>query len=113
MKIVSGIVAQPKQQFNLTLDDGSIVSMYLEFCSQQLGWFFDIAWGENFLIRGVRLVASPNLLRSYQHIIPFGLGVLTKGNVEPMTLPALNDGTTTVYLLDAADVAAIEVAVFT
>jgi len=106
MTTITGLTDQPKQQSTVVLPDGSQVSLYLEYRSQSAGWVLDVAW-QTFGVNGLRLTASPNVMRKWQNIVPFGLAVLTAGNAEPVTLAALADGTTTLLLLDPTDIAQI------
>jgi hypothetical protein len=111
MKILTGFTSQPKQTMTFVLDDGSAVSMTMVYRTQQLGWFVDIAW-QSWIVTGLRLTASPNLLQKWENLIPFGLAILTQGNVEPLNLTDFADGIATVYLLNAADVVAVNEAAF-
>lgn len=113
MKLVTGITSDPKQQMTLVLDDGSQVYLYIEYNQQQLGWFMNLAWsGSDWTLDTRRITASPNLLRQWQNVIPFGIAVITQGNVEPLNLTDFVDGTATVYLLTAQDVLNIEANTF-
>lgn len=106
MTTITGLTDQPKQQSTFVLPDGSQVSLYLEYRQQQAGWFLDISW-QSFEANGLRLTASPNYLRKWQNILPFGLGVLTKNNVEPTFITDFVDGTVTLLLLTVDDIAAV------
>lgn len=112
MKILSGFTSQPKQQMTFVLDDGSTVALFMEYRTQQLGWFADIAWQDTWEVTGLRLTASPNLLQKWQNLVPFGLSILTKNDVEPLNVDDFSDGTATVYLLNADDVQAVNEAAF-
>ncbi|NDJ15399.1 MAG: hypothetical protein EBY17_30160 [Acidobacteriia bacterium] len=103
MTTLSGISAQPKQTLSFTLDDGSLVSMYLEYRPQQTGWFANFQW-QDWRVDGIRLTASPNLLAQWQKRIPFGLAILTQGNVEPLNSTDFSNGICWVVVLNAADV---------
>ena len=107
MNIINGITSQPKQQMTIPLEDGSSAYLYVEYREQQSGWFANVSWG-TWLVNGMRLTASPNVLQKWQHVIPFGLALLTQGDVEPLNLMDFADGTVTVYLLNADDVAAVQ-----
>lgn len=111
MTIVGGITSQPKQQLSLVLEDGTTVDALLEYRPQQIGWFADFTLGD-WIARGVRLTSSPNLLRQYRRVIPFGLAIIMANNVDPLNVTDFSDGTATVYLLNAADVLAVEAAAF-
>ena len=116
MQIITGITDAPKQAISIPLPDGSSFSLALTFVAQQAGWFFDVAYSTatiSFQANGSRLCASPNILRQYQNVIPFGIACLCAGNVEPTTLTAFSDGTITFLLLDASDIADIEASIYT
>jgi len=106
-----GLSDQPKQQTTIILADGTQATLYMEYVPAQLGWSFSLTYGSK-VINGQRIVSSPNLLRHWKNVLPFGLAVITDGNAEPTTQTAFKDGTTLIYLLDAADVKTIEAAVF-
>lgn len=111
MTIVSGITSQPKQQLSLVLDDGSTVTVLMQYKPQQIGWFADFVWG-TWTANGVRLTSSPNLLRQYRQILPFGLAIIMANNVDPLNVTDFSAGTATVFLLNAADVLAVEAAAY-
>ena len=111
MNQITGITSQPKQHFSVQLDDGSQVAFVLEYRPQQLAWVADITWG-TWVLNGLRLVSSPNLLRPYFGEISFGLMILSEDNVDPLNLVDFEHGTSAVYLLNTADVATVEVTAY-
>lgn len=106
MTTLTGLSDQPKQQSSFVLPDGSSVSFYIEYRQQQAGWFADLVW-QGVTINGLRLTASPNFLRQWQHLLTFGMALFTNGNIEPTNLDDFVDGTATIVILSADDVAAI------
>lgn len=112
MNILTGLSAQPKQQSAFVLSDGSQVSLYLEYRPQQMGWFFDLTW-QSITLNGQRLAVFPNILRQWQRLLPFGVAVVSTGDVEPLNVTDLSDGTVTLLVLTAEDVARINTEVFT
>ena len=98
----------PFQRARLVLADSSRASMTLWYSTGQSGWFFDLEYGDKFALSGVRLVSSPNLLRSWRDILPFGLAVLTKNKSEPLRQTDLSDGTVELYLLEGDDISYVE-----
>jgi len=111
MKLIEGISDQPKQNFSLTLSDGSLVTMRMEYRPAQLGWFYDISWSTTFLARGRRMVASQNILRQFRDIIPFGLICLTKQGLEPLNLRDFALGNAQLYVIEGTEVDEVDVAV--
>jgi hypothetical protein len=104
MTTITGITSQPKQQFAFALEDGSQVAVYIEYRPQQFGWFANFAWGDTWVVNGLRLVSSPNILHKWYKLIPFGLSITTEGNAEPLNQTDFATGRSTVILLNAADV---------
>ncbi len=111
MKLIEGLTDQSKQSTVLTLTDGSKVLLYLEFRSQQKGWFFDITWNTASIL-GQRLVTSPNVLRQYLNVVPFGIAVVTTDGSEPLTVSDFSEDTVSLYLLEGSDLSDIETQVY-
>ena len=89
--------------------EGSTTAMQLtlEFNPVQFAWFMSLTWGA-FVLNSVQMVAAPNLLRQWKNVIPFGLAVLNTGKLDPLTLEDFTTGVSTIYILNASDVAAME-----
>lgn len=116
MKRITGITDQPNQQFNVSLDDGSRLRVTFNYRVQQQGWFADFLWtktsGATFEISGMRVVSSPNILRAWRDLLPFGLMVYTDSLGEPTTVKAFSYGTSKLFLLSATEVADAEANLF-
>lgn len=111
MNLLEGFTDQAKQQTTIVLADGSRAVLLLEYRPNQIGWFASLTYGR-FTLNGQRLVSSPNYLRQWREQIPFGLAVLGVNNVDPLRQTDLADGSVSLYLLDQADVEAVEAAVY-
>lgn len=111
MNLLGGLTDQPKQQTTIVLADGTRATLSLEYRPNQLAWFYDFAWGD-VQVDGGRLVASPNAIRQFRNRIPFGLAVITAGNVDPTDQESFVNGSTSVYLLDSQDVLDVEASAF-
>lgn len=111
MKLLTGFTNNPKQTLVILLADDTAVSLSLEYRPNQAGWFYDWTY-QGRTVNGNRLVSSPNILRAFRDLIPFGLAVLASGNVEPLNQQDLVDGTVKIYLLDSADLARVEEVVY-
>ncbi len=111
MKTITGISSQPKQQMSFVAEDGSQVSMYLEYRPQQLGWFANLTWGD-WEVNGFRLVSSPNLLRQWRNIIPFGLAIISAKSTDPLNLADFSSAVSVMVFLTAADVVLVEETAF-
>ena len=112
MNILSGFTDSPSQVSTISLPDGSYARLTLTFVPQQLGWMFDLTWGD-FSLLGARLVYGENLLRQFIHRLPFGMAVITTSGLDPHHQDDLVTGDAVIVLLDSTDVATIETAQFT
>lgn len=109
MQIVTGITTQPSQQLALTLDDGTLVGVLLTYIDQQTGWFANFTGPFACMpINGLRLTASPNVLRQWKRILDFGLGIARVDGTDPLLIGDLADPQTTILLLNSSDLATIE-----
>lgn len=104
---INEVTSDPKQRHLITIAGYENASITLEFCSSQHCWFFSLVW-EDFAIYGKRLVVSPNLLRQWKEILPFGLAVMTSNNLDPLTQDAFAQGIASLYVLTSEDVQEVE-----
>lgn len=107
MLLIQGITSDPKQQQELTLPNGKIVTMYLEFKPMQTGWFLGLDY-EGFSLRNLRISTVPNLLRQFKNLIPFGLTCITEDFQEAMFLEDFSTARSKLYVLTSDDVDEIE-----
>lgn len=93
----------------MTLPDGTLINLSLRYVELQNGWFADIAYtGTPFTLNGLRITQSPNMLRQWKNLIPFGLGCFTQNGQEPTLLQDFASGYAKLYVLSADDVALFE-----
>lgn len=104
---VDKLTADPSQQYTLVTDDGNTIPFALQFLPRQQAWKFDIAYG-SLTLRGAMLTCSPNIMRQYKNIVPFGMSVISNDALDPSYIDDFTSGRISIYLLDAAEVAGIE-----
>ena len=107
MKQIDSLTNAPRQNWQIVLDDGSLVDFTMWYCDNQKGWFYSFAYG-TFVVSSRRMVTSPNMLRQFREIIPFGLAIYTTDEQEPVTVEDFVNGRAYFYVLNASDVAAVE-----
>ena len=107
MLLVDSWTADPRQNMRISLEDGVIISVTLEYKENQQGWFMDID-SDVFTCHGRRLVSSPNLLRSFRGIIDFGIAVVTADGQDPAFKDDFTSGRVKFYTLNSEDVTEIE-----
>jgi hypothetical protein len=108
MFIINQITADPLQTQNLILPDGTQIIFQIQFVQQQQGWFFNSLQYDagNFLITGMRICNSPNMLHQFRNLIPFGMACYSVANREPSLLQDFISQNSKLYILTAQEVAA-------
>lgn len=106
MNLIGQITSNPSQQQQLVLSDGSAILFQIYFREQQIGWFINDLAYKDFILQGVRITNSPNILNQFRNQIPFGLACFSTQNREPTQLQDFVSGASKLYILTAAEVAA-------
>jgi len=112
MQLLTELTDDYKQKYSITNEDNVTFDFLLEYSAIQEMWLFSISYDDNFTLNNHRLVYSPNILRQYKNIIPFGLSVNSIDKSDPYFL---NDFTTSrieVYVLTEEEVKKIESDIF-
>lgn len=104
MYIIQTITDAPKQTQNWVLQDGSVISVVLEYKPLQFGWFFtSISYG-TFVLNGLRVCNNPNMLHQFKNQIPFGLACFTVGSREPTQIQDFLSNASQMFLLSKEEV---------
>lgn len=107
MKTINEFTSEPKQKHVLTLEDGTVINITFEYRANQIGWFMSLTY-EGRAFNNRRIVTSPNMLRQFKNIIPFGLGCSTTDGGEPTFQEDFSSKRAIFYLLNADDVQGVE-----
>lgn len=104
MNIIQQITSAPFQQQVLILPDGTSMSMTLYFMPMQQGWFITNLTYKDFVINGLRITVSPNMLNQFRNQIPFGLACFSVDNREPSLQQDFSSGNASLYILTSDEV---------
>lgn len=104
MLLIKNITADTKQRQGLVLPDGSFVQITLYFIPMQLGWFITQLTYGDFVLNGLRITNSPNMLYQFKNQIPFGIACFSKDNREPSLLEDFSSGASQLYILTEEEV---------
>lgn len=104
MNLIQQITTDPFQQQTLVLPDGTSLSLTLYFSPLQQGWFITNLTYKTFILNGLRVTVSPNMLNQFRHQIPFGLGCFSVANREPSLQQDFSSGNCKMYILTEAEV---------
>lgn len=111
MLLIEQLTSDSKQKQVLLLDDGTTISLTIEYKPLQFGWFITELSRLDFVIQGMRICTSPNLLQQFCNQIPFGLACYTSGNAEPtLQEDFAPGGRSQLYILTEAEVIALTAA---
>lgn len=103
MFLVQQITNNPLQKQTLILDDGTSLSLTIYFRPMQQGWFINELIYGSFVLNGVRITNSPNMLNQFINQIPFGLGCFSTANREPSQQQDFSSGASNLYILNHAE----------
>ena len=104
---ITGLTADPIQNFNFSLPDGSRAYLTLTYRPRVKMWFLSVTWN-TFTVNNLRVYSIPNLLEQYSNNVPFGLLVRVSDGLEPMFLTDFQTGRVTLWGLNQTDVQFID-----
>lgn len=107
MQLITAITNDPIQNLGIILDNGSTVQMQLNYIPAQQGWFYSLTYG-TFIANFMRVVNSPNMIRKYRNIIPFGLACTTIDGYEIINQSDFISGRASMFVLNPSDVTEVE-----
>ncbi len=103
---IQNLTSDSRQKQTLVLPDGSQIQISLYFVPMQLGWFItNLTYGE-FVLEGLRVCNSPNMLYQFRNQLPFGIACLSSSGREPTLQQDFLSGATKLYVLDETEVEA-------
>lgn len=104
MLLIQQVTSNALQKQALVLENGNIVTLTIYFRPQQLGWFINELVYNTFVLHGVRITNSPNILNQFRNQIPFGLSCFSTANREPSQQQDFSSGTSKLYILTQDEV---------
>ena len=96
MQEITSITNSSKQRMTLVLENNETV----DFTYKEL------------TVNGSRVTLTPNALRQYRRLIPFGIAFVTQGFVEPFSISDFSNGRVKMYVLNSDEVEQIEAEVY-
>jgi hypothetical protein len=107
MQMINNLTDNADQLTNFTLPDATVLQLEFIYRPGIARWHMHLTH-PLLTLRGVNLVVSPNILRPWKNIIPFGMAILSTTGLDPMNVTDLSDGTVSVNILSAAEVLMVE-----
>lgn len=103
MKEITSITSRSKQHMILVLENNETVDFLLYFLPRQESWYFDFTYND-LTVNGSKVTISPNSLRQFRKIIPFGIAFAGTSFVEPFSIDDFSSGRINMFVLNKEDV---------
>lgn len=103
MNVLSGIRATREQRFRTRDENGTVIILDLRYSSVTQAWFMDVRYND-FVINGLRLVNTLNLLHQFQRQIPFGMAILVTDDGDPFLINDFSTERVQIGILTSAEV---------
>lgn len=111
MQIITSLTAHPNQLHRLVLDNNETADFHLYYSARMESWFYDISYNDK-EINGVKVVLTPNSLRQFRNIIPFGISFMADSYVEPFERECFITGRVQMGILNAEEVKQVEADIY-
>lgn len=111
MRLINKLNASPRQKAFLTGNSGQRIIMNLRYLPTQKIWMMDLQLND-FIIRGITVTTSPNMLHNFNRTVPFGMACITLDGQDPRDLTDFDTGYARLYLLNEQEVIEAEAEYF-
>ena len=108
MKQITSITDAPRQTMTITLDDGSLLTLTLQYIQANKGWYLSLIYGSLLNINMRRVVSSPNMIRAFRNIVSFGIACKVLDKQEPIYKNDFLNGRASIFVSNSDDVAYVE-----
>lgn len=108
MRQILEFTDDPFQTAEIPLEDkNGTASITLYWAPTQQSWYFDIAYND-FVSNGNKLCLGPNILRSFNHILPFGLMLVSSDLLEPYKIDDFITQRVKIFVLNSTEIKQFE-----
>lgn len=111
MQEITTLTNSPNQLHRLVLENNETADFTLRFCPRVISWYYDIQYNST-TINGVKVVLTPNSLRQFRRVLPFGIAFYSDSQVEPFSIDDFANGRIKMGILTADEVKQIEQEVY-
>lgn len=108
---ITTLTQNPKQTHRLTLENNNTVDFTLYFSARMQSWYYDFTY-QNTTVNCSKVTLTPNSLRNFKKILPFGIAFVGEGDIEPFQIDDFSSGRVKMYVLNEQEVEQIEKEIF-
>lgn len=111
MQQITSITSVPKQRMQIVLDNNENFIFELYYSTRTQSWYFAFEY-KDIQVSCLKVVLTPNALRQFKKLIPFGIAFTSSGNIEPFKQDDFLSGRINIFILNEEEVKQIEQEVF-
>lgn len=111
MQIITSLTNEPKQRCQLVLENNETVDFRLYYLSRMQSWYYDFTY-RDLTVKGSKVVLTPNSIRQFRRILPFGLTFFADSEVQPFSITDFSDGRVQLGILNSQEVQEVEEIIF-
>lgn len=111
MQQITSITNSPNQRMTLVLENNETVDFILYYLPRMQSWFYDLTYNE-LTVNCSRVMLTPNSMRQFKKIIPFGMAFSAEGDVQPFDINDFSSGRVSMYVLNSDEVKQVESEIF-
>lgn len=108
---ITSLTGYPNQIHTLLLENRESADFRLYYLGRQRSWYYDITYN-NITIKGSKVVLTPNSLRQFKNIFPFGITFYADDFVEPFKQDDFVTGRIRMGVLNQSEVQEIETEIY-
>lgn len=103
MKQITEITSEARQLLTITTEAQDIFTLELNYSDLQQSWFYNLTFGD-IIINGRKIITSPNILRTFKNVLPFGITVTSTDAGEPIFIDDFTSNRIALYVLEESEV---------
>lgn len=107
MQEITSITSSANQRMQLVLENNETVDFHIYYSARMQSWYYDFSY-KNLTCNGSKVVLTPNSLRQFRKIIPFGIMFSAESFVEPFQQNDFATGRVVMSVLSADEVIQVE-----
>lgn len=111
MQVITSITNSVNQKMQLVLENNETVDFRLYYKPRMQSWYYDFSY-KNITCNGSKVVLSPNSIRQFRRILPFGLFFGAESFIEPFSQDDFSTGRITFGVLNSDEVEQVEREIF-
>lgn len=111
MQQITSITSSANQHMQLVLENNETVDFRLYYSARMHSWYYDFTY-KNLICNGSKVVLSPNSLRQFRKILPFGFMFSSESRIQPFSQDDFQTGRVVLNVLNADEVKQVEREIF-